>query len=226
MTEDKNITHNIHEAIHREELSRPPMPKDLNARLMQRVEKEVISKPQPKRKRIIWPWVAAACAAAMIMVALQQAPQPLKGESSIAHVVEDSVMQDNAETKDRRSLVASVENEQQDNKVIQTTATVIFTPPVIKANMEEYEPKVTGQSEDSVKQELLLAEAEKPLNHTVSPKPRVLTERDIPITRPENLKYTKEELALMKRQANEAYIKWIELELEIARYNQEQTALK
>ena len=52
----------------------------------------------------------------------------------------------------------------------------------------------------------------------------VLTERDIPITRPENYKYTPEEIALMKKQAREAYLKWVELELEIAKYNQEQTA--
>ena len=54
----------------------------------------------------------------------------------------------------------------------------------------------------------------------------VLTERDIPITRPENYKYTPEEIALMKKQAREAYLKWVELELEIAKYNQEQTANK
>ena len=53
-----------------------------------------------------------------------------------------------------------------------------------------------------------------------------LTERDIPITRPENYKYTPEELALMKKQANEAYLKWAQLELEIAKYNLEQTAQK
>ena len=52
----------------------------------------------------------------------------------------------------------------------------------------------------------------------------MLTERDIPITRPENYKYTPEEIALMKKQAREAYLKWVELELEIAKYNQEQTA--
>ncbi len=52
----------------------------------------------------------------------------------------------------------------------------------------------------------------------------ILTERDLPITRPENYKYTPEEIALMKRQAAEAYLKWVELELEIAKYNQEQTA--
>ena len=56
------------------------------------------------------------------------------------------------------------------------------------------------------------------------PHTEVLTERDIPITRPENYKYTPEEIALMKKQAREAYLKWVELELEIAKYNQEQTA--
>lgn len=91
-------------------------------------------------------------------------------------------------------------------------------------------PEETGCSvkevvteEKATMQETQLAAAEK-LRTQITP--RVLTERDIPITRPENLKYTKEELALMKKQANEAYLKWIELELEIARYNQEQTALK
>jgi hypothetical protein len=54
----------------------------------------------------------------------------------------------------------------------------------------------------------------------------VLTERDIPITRPENYKYTPEEIALLKKQANEAYLKWVELELEISRYTLEQTAQK
>lgn len=53
-----------------------------------------------------------------------------------------------------------------------------------------------------------------------------LTERDIPITRPENYKYTAEELALLKKQASEAYLKWVELELEISRYTLEQTVQK
>ena len=54
--------------------------------------------------------------------------------------------------------------------------------------------------------------------------PAVLTERDIPITRPENYRYTPEEIALLKKQANEAYLKWVQLELEIAKHNLEQTA--
>ena len=56
------------------------------------------------------------------------------------------------------------------------------------------------------------------------PATEVLTERDIPITRPENYRYTPEEMALMKKQAREAYLKWVELELEIAKHHLEQTA--
>jgi hypothetical protein len=54
----------------------------------------------------------------------------------------------------------------------------------------------------------------------------MLTERDIPITRPENYKYTPEEIALLKQQANEAYLKWVELELEISKYTLEKMAQK
>ncbi|MBR5697421.1 MAG: hypothetical protein IKX44_02190 [Prevotella sp.] len=53
---------------------------------------------------------------------------------------------------------------------------------------------------------------------------QTLTERDIPITRPENYRHTPEELELLRKQANEAYLKWAELELEIAKYHLEQTA--
>ena len=56
------------------------------------------------------------------------------------------------------------------------------------------------------------------------PQKVVLTERDIPISRPENYRYTPEEIALMRRQANEAYVKWMELELEIMNYQYEQVA--
>ena len=56
------------------------------------------------------------------------------------------------------------------------------------------------------------------------PQQVVMTERDIPISRPENYRYTPEELALMRKQANEAYVKWMELEMEIMKYQFEQIA--
>jgi hypothetical protein len=79
----------------------------------------------------------------------------------------------------------------------------------------------TKPAVEEVNKELAVAETAKPQEKMVT-----LTERDIPITRPENYKYTPEELALMKKQANEAYLKWAQLELEIAKYNLEQTAQK
>lgn len=97
------------------------------------------------------------------------------------------------------------------------------------------------QSETTQKPEGLLAQGkpiDQPIELTASdemasadfaqaqPKPQqvVLTERDIPISRPENYRYTPEELALMRRQANEAYVKWMELEMEIMKYQFEQIA--
>jgi hypothetical protein len=71
-----------------------------------------------------------------------------------------------------------------------------------------------------------LAETANDVAMTPQDKPKTLTDSDIPITRPENYKYTPEEIALMKKQAAEAYLKWVELELEIAKHNMEQTAQK
>ena len=77
---------------------------------------------------------------------------------------------------------------------------------------------ISEKKEDKVCELAMAEKAEE------SQKPRTISESDLPITRPENLKYTPEEIALMKRLANEAYIKWVKLELEIAKYNIEQTA--
>jgi hypothetical protein len=62
---------NLRDAIRLEEEALPPMPVDLNARLMQRVEEERAKGiAKRKRTRILWPLVAAACVAALIAVLL------------------------------------------------------------------------------------------------------------------------------------------------------------
>ena len=88
------------------------------------------------------------------------------------------------------------------------------------------EPSVTAETTtmpavEEINKELAAAEPAKPQGKMVT-----LTERDIPITRPENLRHTPEEIALLKKQANEAYLKWAELELEIAKYTLEQASSK
>ena len=56
---------NLRDAIQQEEQQLPQMPADLNARLMQRM-----SAQQPRRQRRVWPWIAAACVAAILVVYL------------------------------------------------------------------------------------------------------------------------------------------------------------
>ena len=93
---------------------------------------------------------------------------------------------------------------------------------VVKSKPKQKLRRETAQKKDSLPStELAIAEA--PYQQP-EVKPAVLTERDIPITRPENYHYTPEEIALLKKQADDAYMKWVQLELEIAKYNLEQMA--
>ena len=55
---------NLRDAIRMEEAEMPQMPADLNARLMQRMSRE----PRKARTRTIWPWIAAACVAGVMMI--------------------------------------------------------------------------------------------------------------------------------------------------------------
>lgn len=69
-----------------------------------------------KKPRIIkfWPWVAAACVAALLVVFLAppKAPHPPKGEPLIAHITEDSTKQNKVViTKEQtQPLLAVIEN--------------------------------------------------------------------------------------------------------------------
>ena len=58
---------NLRDAIRMDEMERPQMPADLNARLMKRMAEE---QAKPQRRRMLWPWIAAACVAAVIAVYL------------------------------------------------------------------------------------------------------------------------------------------------------------
>lgn len=216
----------ICEALRQEEQNRPPMPADLNARLMQRVETEVNSKAERKRTHIVWPWIAAACVAGVIMMILMppKVDNTVSGETSIAKTEKDSVKQqiEILHNEEPQTFIANVETNNQPK--INTPTAIGTDKQLAKAEVQQEVP-LDEKAEEAVNElsayaEKELAEADKP----AEPQPRMLTERDIPITRPENYKYTKEEIALMKKQANEAYLKWVELEIEISKYNLENTA--
>jgi hypothetical protein len=98
------------------------------------------------------------------------------------------------------------------------TALLAQDTPATQTPVEEVPVTPTA---DEARKDLAVAETTMSQEQSVT-----LTERDIPMTRPENYKYTPEELALMKKQAYEAYLKWAKLELEIIKHNLEQTAQK
>ena len=207
---------NLRDAIRMDEMERPQMPADLNARLMKRMAEE---QAKPQRRRMVWPWIAAACVAAVIAVYLT----PPKASSPTPLQVEGGVVAQ----KDSQPKVEQSAAEPAQTIVEQPAAQPVQVP--VKRIVAKVEPKkvetpsVVPQKQPATTEQLLAQET-KPVEQKVEQKSVTLTERDIPITRPENYKYTPEEIALMKKQANEAYMKWVELELEIAKNNLEQTA--
>ena len=218
---------NLRDAIRLEEEALPPMPADLNARLMQRVAKE-----EKKPRRIVWPWIAAACAAGVLMIWLtppkvtpedvvakqkpkveQQTPSPAL-PSNGKEVVSPEAF------KVEESAIAKTETEKASRRTTprqEKTENAQMTPP---SQAEEPATDLLAVQETEVSTPLPSGEGQGGGSVVI------LTERDIPITRPENYKYTPEEIALLKQQANDAYLKWVELELEISKYTLEKMAQK
>ena len=219
MNEDKLKTlleqdKNLRDAIRMEEAEGPQMPADLNARLMQRVQ-HPSAKERGKKKW--WPWIAAACVAGFMMVYLTPPKDTTMGTDTNQEVavkaepkqakpqqdVQQEIILPEAPAKERPKQIAQstpAKPKKQQTPVVEEPQTAQETAPTETLKAET--PAIAQAATTT------------------------LTERDVPITRPENLKYTPEEMALMKKQANEAYLKWVELELEIAKYHLEQTAQK
>ena len=208
----------LRKALRMDDAELPQIPADLNARVMQRAT----HKPRQSTVRRLWPWMAAACVTAFIVVLLT----PPKATQKDVVAENTDIHQSSIINKEEEPQMAKVETEAPQRLTTEVKAVKRASVTPRKQQAKRIEPETllaeaeTPTVEEPTKELAQIAEpqAEKP---TVT-----LTERDIPITRPENYKYTPEELALMKKQANEAYLKWVELELEIAKHNLEQTAQK
>ena len=207
---------NLRDAIQQEELQLPQMPADLNARLMQRM-----SAQQPRRQRRVWPWIAAACVAAILVVYLTP---PKFWQGSAADTAQTMLAHGTVTVADAPSAPAADSVKRQEPVAPAAPA----AQPKAKKKPLRRNPVVVPDklmaaqtAVDSAQPVLVAAAAPQP-----AAKMKVITERDIPITRPENYQHTPEELALLKKQAAEAYLKWVELELEISRNNLEQAMQK
>ena len=207
---------NLRDAIQQEELQLPQMPADLNARLMQRM-----SAQQPRRQRRVWPWIAAACVAAILVVYLTppkfwQGSADDTAQTMLAHgtvIVADAPSAPAADSlKPQQPVAPAAPAAQPKAKKKPLRRNPVVVPDKLMA---------AQTAADSAQPVLVAAAAPQP-----AAKMKVITERDIPITRPENYQHTPEEIALLKKQAAEAYLKWVELELEISRNNLEQAMQK
>lgn len=236
MTEEKinafrQTDANLRNALEMDEAERPQMPADLNERLMQRMAKE---DKQPRR--IVWPWIAAACVAGIMVIWLMP-PKDFSADVVAENtVIEQPINSNKVEETSVAKVETSVEKVETETpapidslvkvKKIKVKTTIAKSDAALLA--QETPTAQTPAAETTTMPAVEEPPKELAVVETVKPQEKVvtLTERDIPITRPENYKYTPEELALMKKQANEAYLKWAQLELEIAKYNLEQTAQK
>ena len=229
MTEDKlnslrQQDTNLRDAIRLDERERPQMPADLNARVMQKVEQ----KSHATRTRKLWPWIAAACAAGVIAIFLtppKDTTEVNKGTTVAVNVEQPK------ESLDSESQKSETQMSETQMSEIQLSESQTASPQRVIKQKGNLDPgKSAKQQYKPVTTDNLLAQeitpAEQPTTEkTSTEEPTVtLTESDIPITRPENYKHTPEELALLRKQADEAYLKWVELELEISKNNLQQTA--
>ena len=208
---------NLRDAIRLDEMDRPQMSADLNARLMKRVATQ-----EKKSRRMVWPWIVAACVAGVMMIWLKppaSPPAPLQEARGVV-APERHEVEEPKTAKVETEATAPIPTPVKVNKA-KVKATVVKRGAALLAQETKAEQPAAKPTAEEVHKDMTIAETAKPQEKMVT-----LTERDIPITRPENYKYTPEELALMKKQANEAYLKWAQLELEIAKHNLEQTAQK
>ena len=238
---------NLREALRQDEAALPQMSDDLNDRLMKRLHQE-----ERRRHYRVWPWVAADCVAAVMVVLLM--PPREKGDEAMtgsgeltAHTSSLATERGEEDVKDMKSKTTTQDERitnpyTRDRRIANSTERVANPHTRDRRTCNSTErTKLKKYSETEQRAEVLLAQeknTDQPKEVTASeekapadlpntqgkPQQVVLTERDIPISRPENYRYTPEELALMRRQANEAYVKWMELEMEIMKYQYEQIA--
>ena len=249
---------NLREALRQEEAALPQMPADLNDRLMKRLHHE-----RRQRHFAVWPWVAVACVAAVIVVWLlppkEKGSEAMTGSDELTaqtssivdgrdaknilqetkEIASTIMAQDqritNPDTRGRR-IANSTERKEVANSMERTERIANSTERKEVANSMERTERIANSTEQVLLAQGKAAEQHKEMAASeeksttdlprtqAKPQQVVLTERDIPISRPENYRYTPEEIALMRRQANEAYVKWMELELEIMNYQYEQVA--
>lgn len=190
--------------------------------LKDKVMNEARAVSRSRRLRLI-PWLAAACVAGILVIFLT--PPKDSGtvtSENVASATSGNVTAATTEsstTATSESTVADIGQNGQQGSVKPKTAEnpqkekyIAAAPAKRKRTADEHAPKectATAAANDSIDNGQWVT---------------LISETDLPITCPENAKYTPEEIEQLKRQARQAYLNWIRLEIEIASHNLQQTA--
>ena len=169
---------------------------------------------EPRRFRLA-PWLAAACVAGVVVVSLmrsEQSAEDVAESPCVAEVVADTPVRDEAADAPAEDVLVAEVITPAVKPAVEKAAQAAVTDPAV-VHDPAVEPQVVAQvvERPSVGGPMPMGSGE-----GGPAMPRILAETDIPVTRPENLEYTYEELSLMKRQALMAYLSRIRLEIEIA----------
>ena len=227
---------NLREAIRRREQKQSTMPADLNDRLMNRLEEPTPSLPTQGEKNAKasplggWWGLAAACLLIIIGIGVALMPSKENPSSGEFAIRQDGVGDLKSPEAIKNHRIANPNT--QDSRITNSTepkAMAVAESKTVRKSKKKAAPIQTASIEQKDSSLFTLHSSLQKNDSSLitlhsSLKPAVLTERDIPITRPENYRYTPEEIALLKKQADDAYVKWVQLELEIAKYNLEQMA--
>lgn len=212
----------LRDAIRLDEMEAPKMPSDLNARLMKRMAAEAST---ASRTRKLWPWIAAACAVAFIAVFITPPKFGTEGAEMVAKV--EKVAESKASVEKTEAPAQTAPAPAPAAVVAKAEHIAPVAPKAAPVAPKAAKPAIAAPAKpeaiESAVEHILAASTTVP-KAVAEEKMVTMSERDIPITRPENYKYTPEELAQLKKQAAEAYLKWVELELEISKNNLQQTA--
>ena len=194
-------------------------------------------KQKPRIIRL-WPWVAAACVVALLVVFLGPPREETVSKPQIAKVEpkKDVATEPKAvdpkeianseasaqplpthKTKHKSRVSKKAEEEQQESIISQEIQLIAKAETPEEVKPQEY---VVDETPAITEREVAVVE-----KTTIESEPEILSDRDLPITSPENFRLTREEQALMVRLENEAFLKQVKQELEIAKYNQRQMAL-
>lgn len=192
---------------------------DFTDRLMQRINQQT---PKP-RHHYVWLYSVIASVAAILLLLLM-----LHDDDRHTEPKESPLLVQHTEPQDNGVRTKETE---QEPIVTQKKPVIAQTKQSVNVNVKKANTiKQAAQKEQKFLAQETLSEVRTEENDhdmaalgTSSPQPHVkpatLSERDIPISHPENYYYTYEELARMKKQANEAYLRQMEQELEIAKCN-------